>query len=94
VRALSVRAPHGEALARFRELAALLTGSAEATPDDGARYVAELCRELEVPGLAAYGVTSAHLDALVHKAERASSMRGNPLALTTAELRAVAEAAL
>ena len=57
-RALAARAPGGARPARLRELAAMLTGRADATVDDGIAWVAELCRALEVPGLARYGMTA------------------------------------
>jgi alcohol dehydrogenase class IV len=56
--------------------------------------VADLCRALRVPGLGAYGVTSADVPLLVERARRASSMRGNPIALEDAELFEIAERSL
>ena len=92
--ALRSRAPESPVLARFAELATLLTGRAGATPEDGLAFVAELTGALEVPGLGRYGATRADLQALVAKARVASSMKGNPIALTDGELAEIAGAAL
>jgi alcohol dehydrogenase class IV len=92
VQALGQRAP--QLLDRYRELARLLTGHPHAEPLDGVSWVAELCRVLEVPGLAAYGMTAADIPTLVEKAARASSMKGNSIELTDAELREIGLRAL
>jgi alcohol dehydrogenase class IV len=93
-RALAARAPASPALARCREIAALLTGDAAATVDDGVAWVAALGRDLEIPGLARYGMTAADVPALVAKARVASSMKANPLPLTDDELAEIAVTAL
>ena len=43
----------------------------------------ELCARLKIPSLRAYGVTQASVPQLVEKAAKASSMKGNPIALST-----------
>lgn len=95
-RALAARAPAHPAFARFRELATLLIPGApsDVTAQDGIAFVAQLCRALDVPGLGRHGMTAAEIPALVDKAKVASSMRGNPLPLTDAELTEIAERAL
>jgi alcohol dehydrogenase class IV len=85
-RALAARAPDGPALARLREVATLVTGHASATIADGVAWIADLCRALEIPGLGSYGLGPARLPELVAKARVASSMKGNPIALTDDEL--------
>ncbi len=94
VAALRDRAPASAILARFAEVARVLTGSATASIADGIAFVEELTRALSVPGLASYGMQSADIPGVVAKAERASSMKGNPITLTTAELTEVLERAL
>ncbi|MGZ4664237.1 MAG: iron-containing alcohol dehydrogenase [Frankiaceae bacterium] len=94
VAALRARAPDSPALARYAEAARLLTGRPEATVEDGLAWLRETVAQLRVPGLAAYGVRAKHADELVAKAERASSMQGNPIVLSTAELHEVLAAAL
>ena len=94
IRAMRARAATGDALARYTEVARTLTGKAEAHAEDGAAWVGHLCRELEVPPLATYGVGSKDVPALVEKAALASSMKGNPIALTPEEMAEVVGAAL
>jgi alcohol dehydrogenase class IV len=96
LRALRARAPRHFALARMDELAVLLTGGqpSEVTADDAIRFVADLCGALAIPGLRHHGMTAADIPSLVEKAKAASSMKGNPLPLTDAELNEIAERAL
>jgi alcohol dehydrogenase class IV len=94
VRALHSRDPNSAILPRFDVVARVLTGSPTATSLDGVAFVEELTRELAVPGLMSYGVTSADVPDLVSKAAAASSMKGNPLVLTSAELSSILEQAL
>jgi alcohol dehydrogenase class IV len=91
VRALRARSPHGEALRRYDEIARLLTGEPHATADDGVRWVAAICRRLEIPPLRDYGVREEDIPALVEKAANASSMKGNPIPLTPDELSEIAQ---
>jgi alcohol dehydrogenase class IV len=94
VAALRARAPDGPALARYREVAALLTGEASAAIEDGLAWVESLRRALEIPGLSRYGMRRADVPRLVEKARAASSTKANPLPLTDAELAEIAEEAL
>jgi alcohol dehydrogenase class IV len=93
-RALAARAPDSAAHARYGELAPMLTGRAGASIDEALEWVAALCRALEVPGLARYGMTADRIPELVAKARAASSMKGNPLPLTDDELAEIARASL
>jgi alcohol dehydrogenase class IV len=94
LRALRDRAPGSLALERYGEIARLLTGDPQAGADAGVQWVAETCRELEIASLRTYGVEERHLAELVEKAGRASSMKGNPIVLTRAELREIAARAM
>jgi alcohol dehydrogenase class IV len=94
VAALRARAPDGPALARYREVAALCTGRAAAEIEDGLEWIESLCRALEIPGLSRYGMREADVAPLVEKARVANSMKGNPIALTDAELTRIAREAL
>jgi alcohol dehydrogenase class IV len=93
VAALRARAPQHPALERYSAIARLLTGQNEATAEDGLHWVYALCGELNVPALRAWGVTEADLPGVVEKATGASSMKANPLPLTSEELLAVVMAA-
>jgi alcohol dehydrogenase class IV len=84
--ALGERAPGSPALARYGEVARILTGDSDAEAGDSVRWVRELCAALAVPPLADFGVTEADIPQVVAKAQRASSMQGNPIDLTDEEL--------
>lgn len=94
VAALRSRAPHGEALQRFERIARVLTGEPRASIADGVAFVSELARELGVPSLSSYGMSAADIPGVVAKAAAASSMKGNPILLTPAELSEILEQAL
>jgi alcohol dehydrogenase class IV len=72
----------------------MLTGRDGASIDDGIEWTAALCHALEVPGLARYGLTVDRIPELIDKARAASSMKGNPIALTDDELTEIARASL
>jgi len=89
IRALRQRAAGCESLLRYETVARLLTGKPDAIPEDGTSWVSELCRELEIAPLRSYGIGEADVAALVEKASRASSTKGNPIALTPGEMREI-----
>ena len=89
IAALRERDSGGRAFGRYQEVAALLTGRPGATAEEGAAFVSDLCRHLEVPPLRAYGVEEEDAEAVVERAAQASSMKANPLPLTSAELREI-----
>jgi len=94
VRAITERAAEHPARARLAEIARLVTGNANAQVDDGVRWIEDLGRTLDVPGLARFGLKAADIPTVVRQAQQASSMKGNPIALTDAELTGVLEEAL
>lgn len=90
-RALSERAPGSPARERIQRLGPLLCQSPEASALDAAKWLAALVEELAIPGLGSYGFASEHVAEVVDKAQRASSMTGNPIRLTATELHRVLE---
>jgi alcohol dehydrogenase class IV len=86
VRALRVRDPDSPALTRFDEAARILTGYAGARAEYGVSWLRSLQADLQIPSLATFGLSRADLEEVVGKARRSSSMQGNPVALTDAEL--------
>ena len=94
VQALQERLPGSEALHRYDEIARILTGSDKATAGDGVAWVQELCQALRVPSLASYGVTPEDFPVLIEKGSVASSMQGNPIKLTSDEMREILARAL
>jgi alcohol dehydrogenase class IV len=93
IAALRAHAPQHPALQRYTIIARLLTGRNEAGVEDGINWIREICIELNVPALRAWGITEADLPGVVEEAARASSMKANPLPLTSEELLAVVTAA-
>jgi alcohol dehydrogenase class IV len=93
LKALRLRQPDGEALARYGEIGQILTGMAEATPEDGLVWLERLVEELNILPLRAYGLSEADFPELIDKAAASSSMQGNPLQLTREELQEILELA-
>jgi alcohol dehydrogenase class IV len=93
-RALSEREPHNPLLARFTEAARVLTGNIQATAGDGSKWLAGLCAEFQITPLSAYGFQESHFPDLIEKARHSSSMKGNPIKLTDAELAEILTKAL
>ncbi len=92
--ALKSREPGQPVLARYTEIAQILTGDPDATASDGVMWVSELVRDLDIPALATYGMSRKHFPEALEKTLKASSFKGNPILLTEAELRAILERAL
>ena len=93
IAALRARSAENPALERYAAIARLLTGNQGARAEDGIEWVRMLSDELKVPTLRAWGIAESDLPGVVEKAARASSMKANPLPLTSEELRAVLTAA-
>lgn len=96
VRALTARggAEGAAILERYREVAVLLSGRADATVDYGIAWLRTLADDLGIGTLRAYGVSEADLPAIIDKSARSSSMKGNPIVLSEDELRRILVAAL
>jgi alcohol dehydrogenase class IV len=92
--ALSSRRPASPAVERYREIAVIVTGRADAAAQDGVAWVAALVRALSIPGLSRWGATEADVAQLVVKARAASSMKGNPIELEENELVEIARSSL
>lgn len=86
VRALRAREPTSPAIARYDEVARIVTGTGDARAEDAVAWLAQLVRELRVPGLADYEVRERDFPDLAAAARQASSMKGNPITLTDDEL--------
>ena len=86
LRALRARMPDSEPLRRYQAVARILTGNPAASAEDGIAWVRDVCRELEIPPLKAYGIREQDVTLLVAEAARASSTKANPIVLTLEEL--------
>ena len=94
VRALQARSPDSLALERYDDVAVILTGEWDVEAADGVAWVQDLCKALRVPGLATYGITAGVFPDVIEKAMVSSSMKGNPIKLSAAEVRGILMRAL
>jgi alcohol dehydrogenase class IV len=94
LRAIEQRTPDSPALKRFREVAQILTGRAEASAHDSVVWLQELRAALHIPSLAKYSIRPEHIPELCDKASIASSMKANPIVLNSDELASILKRAL
>jgi alcohol dehydrogenase class IV len=94
LRALRQRDPGNVALDRFRQIAVLLTGNPQANPEEGIQWVRSLTCHLQIPSLRSYGIGTGDFPDLIQKSARASSMKANPIELSTLELEEILQRAL
>lgn len=71
----------------------VVTGKPTARAQDSIAWIQELCAFMKVPSLFSIGISQENFPAIVAKARRASSMRGNPIVLTDDELTEILERA-
>ena len=94
VRTLREREPESPALDKYLEIVRILTGDPEAPMRKGGDFIEKMWMQLKVPGLEAFGIQEAHFPDIISKARRASSMKGNPIALDDLELEDILLTAL
>lgn len=94
LRALRARDAGSAALERLADVGRLLTGSADAGAEDAVAWVRQTVAGLAIPALSNWGIGQDALPEIAEQAQRASSMKGNPVALTLEELAAILAAAL
>jgi alcohol dehydrogenase class IV len=92
--ALNKREPENLAIKRYRDVARILSGDDQAGPEYGAAWVQSLCETLKIQPLAAFGVDRADFQAIIEQSARSSSMRGNPIQLTPAEMEEILDQAV
>ncbi len=92
IAALRQRAPTHPSLAKYARAGRLLSGNGNLSDADACRrlvgLLADWTRRLDLPRLAAFGVTPAAFDAIVAGC-RGSSMKTNPVILEDAEIREI-----
>jgi alcohol dehydrogenase class IV len=94
LRALRERAADSETLARYDEVAQILTGDPRADARDGLGWIKDLEGTLNMPPLSSYGLKREDFPTLIENAARSSSMKGNPIKLTSDEMQEILEKAL
>lgn len=93
LRALRERQPGSPFLAKYDRAAELLTGHADAVADDAVQVLTALVGTLNIPSLGTLGVKQDAFATIAEKSVGSSSMKGNPVALSKAELTWVLEQA-
>ena len=94
IKALEARQPEHPALKRYEEIAKILTGDDSATAQDGVTWTSQLVNDLNIPQLSSYGMDETKFPEAVEKTLKASSFKGNPIALNKNELKEILEKAL
>ena len=98
VKALQAERGTYQALHRYAEVGKMLTGKLllgdEEAIDMGLEFVADLVRELNVPGLSSFGLTAERIPEMVALAGKSSSMKYNPVRLSDQVLTEILESAL
>ncbi len=94
LKALETRQRQHPALARYVEIAQILTGDRNATALDGVKWTSELVSALNIPKLSTYGMSKEIFSEAVEKTMKANSFKGNPIALNERELMLILEKAL
>jgi alcohol dehydrogenase class IV len=94
LRALRTRAPESPAIARYDEVARIITGNRDARAEDGVAWLHALAEDLGVPTYSTYGIREADIPRIVAEAKRASSMQGNPIVLSDVELTEILRSAI
>lgn len=94
VQTLSECSPDSPLLAKYREVAQIITGRPDANSQDAVQFIRQLCSVLNVPPLSTYGLTEEDIPAIVEKATKSSSMKGNSTVLTTEKLTEILMQAL
>ncbi len=87
IQALIKREPKNLARHRYREIEQMIGG------DDCASRLEELVKTLEIPPLRTYGIKREDFPTIVEQSAKSSSMKGNPIVLTTDELTEILEKA-
>lgn len=92
--ALQNREPHSPAVARYDEVARLLTGRPGAKAEDGVEWIRELTAAMGIPALGACGVARGDIPAIVERTAVASGTKANPIVLSRGELAEILERAI
>lgn len=76
---------------KYHEIARILTRKETAVAQEGIDWVKSVIHKLEIPSLSHFGITIKSYPEIVQKAKKASSMKGNPVALNDDQLMWVLE---
>lgn len=94
IQALQERDANNPALEKYLEVVRIITNNSDALRKDGLNWLEDICVKLKVPGLVAFGISEEDFPEIIKKSKKASSMKGNPIALTDKELEHILYIAL
>ena len=80
-------------LQRFRQVAAWVTGNPTASIDEGVKWLEDLAKSLQIPGLRDIGIERADFPRIIEKSKASSSMQKNPVKLDEQTLEAILDEA-
>ena len=86
--------PGSTNIARYVEVARMLTGNESAIPKDGVDWIWGICSEMKIRPLSEFGLMTSHFPSIIDQANKSSSMKGNPVTLTAIELTMILEKAI
>jgi alcohol dehydrogenase class IV len=89
IQALQERDANHPALEKYLEVVRIITNNSDALRKDGLNWLEEICVKLKAPGLVAFGISEEDFPEIIKKSKNASSMKGNPIALTDKELEQI-----
>lgn len=94
LKALQEKESQGDVIARYERIARVLNSNSSAKAEDAVVWTQKTIADLRIPPLRTYGIRKTHFPEIIEKASRASSMKANPVQLSTDQLAAVLERAL
>jgi alcohol dehydrogenase class IV len=94
IEALEDREPNNPALARYTEVARLITGYRDANALDAVEWTAGLAKRMGIKPLNAYGMMEVDIPVIAEMALNASSTKANPIVLNLPELISILHQAL
>jgi alcohol dehydrogenase class IV len=86
ISSLTTRLPNHPALERYGLIGRLLSGESSATAETAIQWVRNFCLHTNIHPLSSYGLTKALFPKIIEHALKSSSMKGNPITLTEADL--------
>ena len=89
--ALGQKQDGGSIKNRYEEIARMLTGLEDASVEDGVKWIAELAKQLKIPGLSEMGIATSDFEEIVAKSCVSSSMQKNPVKLSDTQMFAILE---
>jgi alcohol dehydrogenase class IV len=94
IKELTERDPENPSLEKYDQIGKIVSGNASAGSAELVTWLSELLKELDIPGLAGFGIKSSDFSEIIEKSIVSSSIKGNPITLSREELREILERAL